>query len=772
MGVVYKAQDLKLERFVALKFLPPHSELSTDDIDRFRQEANAVATFNHPNIATIYDIDEDEGTKFLVLEYLSGGTLYARIHDAEPSPHQFPISQVLEFGIQIAEGLADAHKHGIIHRDIKSENIMLTGEGRIRITDFGLAKLKGSSHAVETESVAGTTAYMSPEQIRGEEVDHRTDIFSFGIVLYELSTGHLPFRGEHQAAISYSIINEPPIPLESFRSDIPKVLSAVIGSCLEKEPNNRYQHAEEIVRALRTIQMEDILDRHPVVRRSTRRLYIATALVITVLAFFYFFFPSKTNSGLNKSVAVIPFKSFSENVEDQYFSDGITEDVITQLSKIADIKVISHTSMMRYKNTDKKIPEIGKELNVGAVLEGSLRRSGDQVRIVAQLINASTDEHLWAETYDEALPHILEIQSKVAQQIASALQARLSSQDKERIGRKASVNIDAYDAYLKGRYYLNKRTPDDLKKAIEYFQTSMDKDPNSALAYTGMSDAYTLIGNFDLRLPHDVYPKAKAAATKALEIDNHLGEAYISLAFASMHYDWDWAATEREFKQGIELNPNSAAAHSWYALYLTLMGRTEDADRYRKRAQELDPLSLVVACDGALEFYFERKYDIVIQRCQQILDDNPLFVAASIPLGGAYLHKLMYQQAIDALSRASMFSKGHPITVAATGYAYALCGRKEDANQMVDLLKERAQEEYVPPYWIAVVYAGLREDDQAFQWLEKAYNDRDGSMVFLKVDPVWDNLRTSQQFKSLLKRMKLDQPEMIIPSSGVSSSPR
>jgi serine/threonine-protein kinase len=758
MGIVYKAQDKKLGRDVALKFLPAHLHTSEEDISRFRQEAKTISTLNHPHIATIYDIDETDNQKFLVLEYLHGGTLKSKLTSLRDEGKQFTIRQVVEYGLQAAEGLAHAHRHGIIHRDVKTDNVMLTEEENVKITDFGLAKFAGGAQVTKPGKVVGTAAYMSPEQIRGEEIDHRSDLFSFGVMLYELVTGQLPFRGEHEAALAYSIVHETPHFLLSLRPDIPPMLENVILRCLEKEKEKRFQSAEDIVHDLQKTRQS--LLGYAVTSLVASRKYskfIWASAIVTVLAFVvvYFFFSRETST---KSIAVLPFKNLSNEAGNDYFSEGITEDVIARLAKISNLKVISRTSVMFYKNSEKKLKEIGEELDVNTILEGSVRREGNQVRIVAQLIDAVSDEHIWAETYDEELTQIFSIQKDVAEKIAKALEATISSREKERLKKPPTEILEAYDAYLQGRFYWNKRLPKDVTKGIEYFQQALEKDSSYALAYTGLADAYIILGDFNILPPTETYPKAKAAALRALEIDPMLPEAHLSLAYSMMHYDWNWPGAEKEFKTTIQLMPNSAQAHSWYALFLAINGRFEEAIAESKRAQELDPQSAVIQTDGGMVFYFARKYELCIERLTAVLKMDPTFVLANIPLGGAYIQKKMYPEAMNAFSTLSMASavvasKSHPIPIAGLAHVYAVSGRKDDALNLLELLDEKSKDEYVAPYWMSIIYVGLERNDEAFTWLEQAYQERDGSMMFLNVEPLFDPLRQDQRFTMLLKGM-------------------
>ncbi len=503
-------------------------------------------------------------------------------------------------------------------------------------------------------------------------------------------------------------------------------------------------------------------DRFSVALKSNKKfLYgtlAATGVALIVLALLYVFTDVPANSN---SIAVLPFDNISGNPEDEYFSDGMTEDVIAQISKIAGLRVISRTSVMQYKTREKSLLDIARELNVGTILEGSVRRAGEQVRIVVQLINAANDDHLWTETYNEKMTDIFSIQSDVAQKIAEKLEAEISPLEKERIEKKFTNNLEAYDLYLRGRYYWNKRLPDKLKMGIEYFKQAIAKDSNYALAYAGLADSYTILGNYNLFPPQQTYPEAKTAALKALSIDPNLAEAHASLGFAIMNYDWDWAAAERELKRAIEINPNYATAHSWYAFLLTVTGRFEEAALPRKKAMELGPRSPVINTDVGLTLYFARRYDEAIERFDKALEIDPAFGLAYVPKGGAYVQKKMYKKAIEEYQN---FTVGlafahlsHPIPIAALGHVYAVSGRTYDALAMLDYVKEMSDSQYVAPYWMGVLSIGLGKKEQALRWLEKAYEGRDGSMVFLKVDPVFDSIRSDPRFTALLNRMGLKQ---------------
>ncbi len=495
-----------------------------------------------------------------------------------------------------------------------------------------------------------------------------------------------------------------------------------------------------------------------VLKSNRKVLYGMLAVTIVALIAFSLFRFFTTLPANSNSIAVLPFRNFSEDKED-WFSDGMTEDVVAALSKIAALTVISPTPPLQYKNRERSPREIGKELNVASVLDGNVRRDGSQVRIVAKLVSTSDDRNLWTGTYDQEFSNIFSIQSEVAQKIAEKLEATISPAEKERIEKKSTVNLEAYDLYLKGRYYWNRRLPDSLKKGIECFKQAIAKDPNYALAYAGLADSYTILGNYNLLPPRETYPKAKEAASKALSIDPNLAEAHASLGFAIMNYDWDWVAAEKELKRAIEINPNYAIARSWHAFLLTVTGRFEEATRVRKKALELDPRSPVINADVGLTLYYSGKYDEAIRQFEKTLQIDPNFLIVNIAMAGAYEQKKVYDTAMAKLTNLTagltLASIRHPIPIAALGHVYALSGKKYDAQNMLDLLKEMSDNQYVAPYWMAVLYVGLGEKEQALDWLEKAFEGRDGSMVFLKVDPVFNGIRSDPRFVRLIKKMGL-----------------
>ena len=758
MGIVYKAEDLKLHRIVALKFLPENFTALGEDIARFEREAEAISSLNHPNIATIHDIDEVEGRKFLTLEFISGGTLKSKVKQLHSEGKEIPIDQVVDYGIQMADGLAHAHQRGIIHRDIKTDNVMLSEGGLLKITDFGLAKLKGGVDLTRAGSTIGTAAYMSPEQLQNQEADQRSDLFSLGVVLYELTAMQVPFRGEHESALIYSIVNENPPPVRSRRSDAPEGFERIIARCLEKDPQKRYQRAEEVAADLRSIQRGNTPSVKPASHSSRLRRVIAAGLVVIAAVLLYFFIPlSHSISANSKTVAVLPFVNMSGDSQDEYFSDGMTEDILTQLAKISDLKVISRTTMMKFKGTTKSLKEIGNELNAGVVLEGSVRRILDQVRITAQLIDASTDEHLWAETYDKEFKQVFAIQSDVARKIAAALEAKLSPAEKERIERKPTTSTDAYNLYLRGRYYWNKRSEEDNRKSIGYFEEAIDKDPTYALAYAGLADAYITNGDWAFLPPKECYPKGKAAATRALQIDSSLGEAQTALAYISYVFDWDWSEAEKRFRLAIALNPNYPTAHQWYAEYLAVRGRLGDARAEITRARDLDPLSLIINGVSGNIYNWARKYDLAVEECKRTVEMDSNFYPAHLYLAWAYEHQGDYDRAFAEYEKVELLSGSTAKQVDAMRKSYALSGMKGYYEERLKILQEKFAQRYIPPHRFAEVYAGVGEKDQAFQWLQKSYEERSYQVFFVMAKPAWATLRSDPRYIAMLRTIHLEQ---------------
>ncbi|MBI3110221.1 MAG: protein kinase, partial [Ignavibacteriales bacterium] len=740
MGVVYKAQDTKLDRIVALKFLPPNLASDENDKKRFVHEAKAASALDHPNICNIHEIDETlDGQVFIAMAFYEGTPLNKKI---EQGP--LKLEEAVDIGIQIAEGLQAAHRKDIIHRDIKSSNVMATASGQIKILDFGLAKRAGATLLTKSGATVGTVPYMSPEQARGEKVDHRTDIWSLGIVLYEMITGRLPFRSDYNEALVYSILNEDPPPPTSLRSDVPMELERIVKKAMQKEHASRYQHVDEMVTDLRALKQAIMSGREgaavsrarPSLKKRTYT-YLSLgviALVMIAVALLTNLQPTREKF---ESLAVLPLENMGRDPDQEYFADGMTEALITELSKISALRVISRTSAMQYKGVKKPLPQIARELNVDALIEGSVLREGDQVRITVQLIHGSTDKHLWAESYQRELRGILALQSEVARAIAGQIKVAVTPEEKTRLASSRAVNPEAHEAYLKGRFYWNKRTKEGLKKALELFQRAIEADPGDPLAYAGLADAYAYSANQAYLRPNEAFPKAKAAALKALEIDDHIAEGHTSLGFVKFAYDMDWSGAEREFQRAIQLNPSYSTAHAWYSIFMLTFLRFDESIAELHRAQQLDPLSVQIAVGVGSNYNHARQYDRAILALQRVAELDPNVGTMYHELGFAYLGKGMYPEAIRNLQKAVAATSrlsGDPLAM--LGYAYGLAGQKDQARKILEQLKQQAITGYVQPTAFALVCVGLGDKDQAIAWLEKAYAEERGIyLTHLKVEP-------------------------------------
>jgi serine/threonine-protein kinase len=755
MGVVYKAEDTKLHRPVALKFLPSSLQTSSEEKERFIHEAESAAALDHASICTIYEIDEADGNLFIAMAYIEGKELTDLLESGPLS-----MDQTLDLATQIAEGLQAAHKKGIVHRDIKSGNVLVTAEGQAKIMDFGLAKRSGRRQLTQVGSTIGTVPYMSPEQSRGDEVDHRTDIWSFGVLLYEMLAGRLPFRSDYNEALVYSILNENPPPLESVRDDIPTDLARVVQRCLEKNREARYESIAEVLAELRHSREQNGTGqqalRQPVLKNTFLRWSLmGAAAVVLVVALFMIFPLGDDQSARIDSIAVLPFENLTGDPEQEYFVDGMTDALISDLAKISALRVISRTSVMQYRDVTKSLPQIASELNVAAVIEGTVMRSEERVRITAQLIDAKADNHLWSGKYERDLSDILQLQSEVTRAIAGEIKLTLSPQEEQSLASAPSVNREAYELYLKGKYYWNKRTEEALTKAIEYYQQSIEKDPAYAWGYAGLAECYTVISFYSRVPPKESFPKAQASAARAIEMDSTIAEAYAALGDALLHYDRDWEGCERAFQRALELKPGHATAHTWFAEYLIAMGRHEEAVAEAERARELDPLSLIINSSLGWSLYTAGKYDEAITALHKTLELDPDFPNAHYVLGQTYTEKSMYKEAIAEFKRARELAPSDMRHVQGLGYAYARAGRTEDAHRMLNELKVLQQEGYQPAYHIAVVNAGLGETDQTILWLGKALEEGAPYMPFCGEAPVFAEARSDPRFTALLRKMGL-----------------
>jgi len=759
MGVVYKAEDTKLKRTVALKFLPPELTHIPDVKERFMREAQASAALDHPNICTVHEFDEAEEKTFISMAYIKGQSLKKKIESGPPE-----LDEALRIATQVAEGLQEAHKKGVVHRDIKSANIMVDERDQAKIMDFGLARVAGGTLVTKEGMTMGTIAYMSPEQARGEEVDHRTDIWSLGVVLYEMFSGQLPFKGEHDQAVVYSILNEQPRPVTEFQTDIPLAIEQVVGKTLEKDPNERYQHIEELLDDLRSIS-EGILPegirarlrKAKLLRRKKAILYAGIAgflIIMTVIALSVF-----TGRGeAIDSIAVLPLENLSGDPDQEYFVEGMHEALITELSKIRALKVISRPSMMRYKNSDKSLLEIAKELNVEGIVAGSALQEGGKIRITVQLIDAETERNLWAQRYDKDYTDILMLHGEVALDIVQEIRIAVTPGEQTRLTSARPVDSEAHELYLKGRYYWNRFSPEWINKALDYYNQAIEKDPNYALAYTAKAETYVMLSTgFSILTSKDAMPKARESALKALELDPNLADAHVSLGLVATCYDWDRKAAKKHFEKALELNPNSVSAHQWIEYYLTFWeGEYEEGIAHLERVQELNPLNPFVKIRFGWMYYYLRDFDRAIELFQENVDFDPNNPLGHTGLSEAYSKKGMYDEAIAEAEKVLELEMRSVDAIASLGYIYGLAGKKDKALELLSELEARSSKGYVSPFSIAVIYMGLGEMDKTFEWLEKAYEEREVSLIYITVPGPFGILYPDQRYKQLLKKIGLE----------------
>lgn len=819
MGEVFLGEDTKQHgRKVALKVLPHELTTSESRLRRFKQEARAILALNHPNILTVFEIGEAGGSHYIATEYIDGETLR---HCLWRGP--FKLDETLGIAIQVAMALEAAHAAGIVHRDIKPENIMLRQDKFVRdrfvkVLDFGLAKLtdRDTSNAdpeavtipiTETNpgAIMGTSGYMSPEQALGEAIDERTDVFSLGVVLYEMVAGRPPFQGKTESHTRVSIIDHDHVPLVQHVSNLPRQLERIVSKALAKDRLKRYQTITDLKLDLEQLRDElhtsefpeltrsssaretktDFLSSSPTAIRSQTETitdratvpsspgvtlvrprwlsYGLVGLFVMLAAVGAVLFFTRSPRTIN-SVAILPFVNDSRDANAEYLSDGLTESIINSLSQLPNLKVMSRNAAFRFKGPNHDPLEAGRSLNVGAVLTGRLVRLDDNLVIKTELIKVDDGSQLWGAEYKTSVADIFSVQDEVSKKISQSLRLKLSGEDEEKLAKRYTKDADAYQLYLKGRYFWNKRNEEGFRNGIDYFRRAEEKDPTFALAFSGLADSYALLCDIGVVSPVDEMPKAKAAAQKAVDADPELAEAYTSRAFVRLAYDWDWLGAQSDFQQALKLNPKYPTAHQWYASYLMQMGKFSLAKNEIEEAHKLDPLSPIISANAGLYSYYEKKYDDAIAKYKTTLQSDPDFWVARHYLALAYVQKGMYDEAITELRKLikapaigaipDQVVEAESEASASLGFAYGMAGKQGEARAIISQLDGLSKKRYVSPLYFAIVYAGMKDNDRAIEYLNKALDARHPGLVLIRIEPMFDGVRGDDRFKALIKRFE------------------
>ena len=732
MGQVYRAWDERLERTVAIKLIGGRGANDAGAKERLLREARLASSLNHPSICVIHEVNEEGDRPYIVMEFIEGKPLGAVIGE-----EGLPLPTLVRYATQIAGALAHAHERGVVHRDLKSGNVVVTPEGRAKVLDFGLAKrtVETSAESAITHAkgpltgpgvAVGTLQYMPPEVLRGDPADARGDLWALGVVMYEMVAARHPFRGKTGFEASAAILREEP---EALSSRVNPGLRTVIERCLVKEPARRYQSAGEVKAALEALQSSASAAPAP-----RRRAKSARSI---------------------KSLAVLPLENLSGDASQDFFADGMTEALITGLARIGTLRVISRTSAMVYKGVHKPVPEIARELNVDAVVEGSILRSGNQVRITAQLVLAATDEHLWVETYDRPLANVLDLQSEVARAIAQEIKVKLTPREKATLAKSRRVDPAAYDAYLRGRFGWNKRSEEGMRQGIEQFQRAIEADPTYAPAHSGLADCYAVLGWYGALPPSDSFGRAKAAAQRAVALDEDLSEAHCSMGYVLQHYDRDYAAAERSHRTSLRLNPGYATGHHFFAILHLALGRIPEALSEMSQAEALDPLSRIIASAHGWVLTMGREYERAIAQFPKALDLQSDFWIARMLLGRAYAGMGRFAEGIAACRAAAAKEIATAMPESVLAHVLALAGEKEEATRIVERLEEQSGKRYVMPYGVALAHAGLGNVEAALDWLDRSLAERGSQICYIGVDPAFDSLRSHPRFKELLRQAGL-----------------
>jgi serine/threonine protein kinase/predicted Zn-dependent protease len=770
MGVVYKAHDTKLNRDVALKFLPPHLTPNETEKKRFLQEAQAAARLNHPNICMVFEVGEVDGQSFIVMELVEGQMLKEKIK-AGP----LEVKEAVDIAVQIAEGLRKAHQKGIIHRDIKSANIMINDENQVKIMDFGLAKLAGQAGLTKTRSTAGTVAYMSPEQIEGQEVDSCSDIWSFGIVLYEMLTGQLPFKGEYESAIMYSILNEEPDQLEKYRSDVLNGLICIVNRALEKKKERRYDSIKTLISDLRTElnqfsnKVRPDLSNYQARSISTvkfqnniqqKRVLWGFIAILGIICLFFIIQKFWKKDADYQILAILPFSNENIDPELEFICDGIPYDLIYSFSQLHSVRVRPFSSVEKYKNQISELKLIGQALKADKLVSGKITSTGNQYRIFIELIDTHANNVIWGKKYEGNTTEIVDLKNELIRDISENLKHNLSKADEEKLMKQYTEYNEAYQYYLKGRLLADNLTAEGFRKGIEFFDKSLEVDQNYALAYAGKAIAQVNVADWFIS-PEEAFTNLDNFAQAALKLDENLGEAHLAIALSKQYYHWDWKGAEKEFEKSIQINPNLALAHSRYAIFLSIMGQHDKAIERAKQALNLDPVSIIIAATLGEVYYWAHQFERAIENYIRVIDIDKNSIMPHLWLGKSYIELGRCNEAILEFQKTREIEDA-PDIIGWMGYSYAKCGQKDKALELLRILEGSASKSifpgyYISPYYIALIHIGLGENDQAFSLLEDAYIKRSKRMSSLKVNPMLDNLRMDPRFRVLMNKMGLYQ---------------